>query len=112
MKKKLLATLLSASMVLGIAACGSSTADTSAPADTTAKTETKTETTTTDAGSTETADASAIDTSEHVVITYMTTGGAPEGNQTDEMLRQLNEILTEKVNAELEVYYIDWTDYL
>ncbi len=113
MKKKLLATLLSASMVLGIAACGSSTAETPAPADTTAtQTETKTETTTTDAGSTETADASAIDTSEHVVITYMTTGGAPEGNQTDAMLEQLNKILTEKVNAELEVYYIDWTDYL
>ena len=79
MKKKLLATLLSASMVMGIAACGSSTADTSTSTDTSAKTETKTESTTTDTASSDTAaDASAIDTSEHVVITYMTTGGAPE----------------------------------
>ncbi|MDC7293722.1 DUF3502 domain-containing protein [Butyrivibrio sp. DSM 10294] len=117
MKKKLLATLLSASMVMGIAACGSSDGGATTPASTdTANTETQTQTqtttdtTTADAGSQET--ASAIDTSEHVVITYMTTGGAPEGNMTDEMLSQLNAILTEKVNAELEIYYIDWTDYL
>ena len=31
MKKKLLATLLSVSMVMGLAACGSSTADSPAP---------------------------------------------------------------------------------
>ena len=114
MKKKLLATLLSASMVLGIAACGSSTADTgSAGGDTTAKTETtaKSDSTSTDTAASS-GDASAIDTSEHVVVTYMTTGGAPEGNMTEEMLNQLNAILTEKVNAELEIYYIDWTDYL
>ena len=113
MKKKLLATLLSASMVMGIAACGSSNAGTTTT-DTTAKTETTTtsdSTTSTDSAATETA-ASDIDTSEHVVITYMTTGGAPEGNRTQEMLDQLNAILTEKVNAELEIYYIDWTDYL
>ncbi len=114
MKKKVLAALLSASMVMGLAACGSST---SAPAGTDAPaTETKTETSetseTSEAAGTETAEAPAIDTSEHVKITYMTTGGAPEGNQTDAMLEQLNKILTEKVNAELEIYYIDWTDYL
>ncbi len=113
MKKKVLAALLSASMVMGLAACGSST---SAPAGTDAPaTETKTETSEaagTETAGTETAEAPAIDTSEHVKITYMTTGGAPEGNQTDEMLEQLNKILTEKVNAELEIYYIDWTDYL
>ena len=82
MKKKLLATLLSVSMVMGIAACGSSTADsTTTGSDTTAtqaetKTETKTESTDSSA-STETA-AADIDTSEHVVISYMTTGDAPE----------------------------------
>ncbi len=109
MKKKLLATLLSASMVMGLAACGSSGTDStgsSASADTTtSKTEASADTASADT-------AAEIDTSEHVVITYMTTGGAPEGNMTDEMLEQLNAILTEKVNAELEIYYIDWTDYL
>lgn len=28
------------------------------------------------------------------------------------MMEKLNAILTEKVNAELEIYYIGWTDYL
>ena len=111
MKRKILATLMCISMVLGMAACGSSAGDTaSAPADSQASTSDQSGS----QASTDTAAAPAadIDTSEHVVITYMTTGGAPEGNQTDEMLRQLNEILNEKVNAELEIYYIDWTDYL
>lgn len=55
-----------------------------------------------------------IDTSEHVVITYMTTGDKPTGTQEelDNMLSELNAILTEKVNAELEIYFIEWTDYL
>ena len=56
-----------------------------------------------------------IDTSEHVVITYMVTGDKPDGKSAerlDEMMEKLNAILTEKVNAELEIYYIGWTDYL
>ncbi|MCD8396136.1 MAG: substrate-binding domain-containing protein [Lachnospiraceae bacterium] len=56
-----------------------------------------------------------IDTSEHVVINYMTTGDKPTGEALDNlnaMLEQLNAILTEKVNAEIEIYYIEWTDYL
>ena len=56
-----------------------------------------------------------VDTSEHVVINYMTTGDAPSaanaGGQ-DEMLAELNKILTEKVNAELNIVWISWTDYL
>ncbi len=107
MRKKLLAVLLSATMVLGLAACGDTgnggSTGTSGGG-----------TTTTTSGSSDNGDAAAIDTSEHVKIVYMTTGGAPDpaSSQTDEMLEQLNKILTEKVNAELEVYYIDWTDYL
>jgi hypothetical protein len=92
MKKKLLASLLSLTMVAGLAACGNGgngSGDTS--------------------GSDS---AEAVDTSEHVVITYMTTGGKPENSATDDMLAELNKILTEKVNAELQIYYIDWTDYL
>ncbi|MCD8336249.1 MAG: DUF3502 domain-containing protein [Lachnospiraceae bacterium] len=56
-----------------------------------------------------------VDTSEHVVINYMTTGDKPSGESLDNlnaMLEQLNAILTEKVNAEIEIYYIEWTDYL
>jgi len=56
-----------------------------------------------------------VDTSEHVVINYMTTGDKPTGEALDNlnaMLDELNAILTEKVNAEIEIYYIEWTDYL
>ena len=50
-----------------------------------------------------------IDTSEHVVITYMTTGDIPT-DRTEEILAKVNEILTEKVNAELEIRWIEWTE--
>lgn len=55
-----------------------------------------------------------VDTSEHVVITYMTTGETPTGTKEkyDEMMTELNKILTEKCNAELQTYFISWTDYL
>lgn len=56
-----------------------------------------------------------VDTSDHVVITYMTTGEKPEGEALDNlnaMMDELNAVLTEKVNAEIEILYISWTDYL
>jgi len=56
-----------------------------------------------------------VDTSEHVVINYMTTGDAPSAANAgaqDEMLAELNKILTEKVNAEINIVWISWTDYL
>ena len=52
----------------------------------------------------------AIDTSKHVVITYMVTGDKPT-NKTDEVLGKINEILTEKVNAELQIKWIEWTNW-
>ncbi len=114
MKKKLVAILLTTAMVTtGLTGCGSSdSSSTSSTATDTASTSTSasTETSSTDASAG--TDTAAIDTSEHVVITYMTTGGAPTNGATEEMLEQLNAILTEKVNAELSIYYIDWTDYL
>lgn len=51
-----------------------------------------------------------IDTSEHVVITYMVTGDIPT-NRTEEVLAKINEKLTEKVNAELAIQWIEWTDW-
>ena len=54
--------------------------------------------------------AEGIDTSEHVVITYLVTGDIPT-NKTNDVLKVLNEKLTEKVNAELAVEWIEWTDW-
>ncbi|MBQ7656070.1 MAG: ABC transporter substrate-binding protein, partial [Clostridia bacterium] len=53
-----------------------------------------------------------VDTSKHVVINYMTTGDAPTTGANPEMMAELNKILTDKINAELNIVWISWTDYL
>ena len=111
MKKKLLAMVLATSMLFGVTACGDNSGSGS--------------NTTSNSGSSNNASGSSntgsaagegqIDTSEHVVINYMFTGDKPEGGaaeRLDEMMVELNKILTEKVNAELDLYFIGWTDYL
>lgn len=83
MKKRLFAILLAATMLLGLTACGEKT--------------------------------KTVNTKEHVKIVYMFTGSKPEGAAMDrfqEMNKKLNERLTELCNAELEFYWIGWTDYL
>ena len=131
MKKKLLAVLLAAAMTASLAACGGKSdtpsdtgtpvADDSSAADDTSSNDEATDNPVSDDTevSGDTAAASDdpwadVDTSEHVVITYMTTGDAPSGTKEkyDEMMAKLNEILTEKVNAELDINFISWTDYL
>lgn len=115
MKKKLLAALLAVTMVLGTAACGSSDDAAESTGATGSVAESVTESTTGGGDSSAEAESTAIDTSEHVTITYMFTGDKPEGaalERLDEMMAELNAILTEKVNAELELYFIGWTDYL
>ena len=95
--KKVTSLALVASMALGLVACGSSSTDS------------------TTTSSTEVTESGEIDTSEHVVITYLTTGDAPTGeakDNLDAMLEQLNAILTEKCNAELAISFTGWTDYL
>lgn len=104
MKRKLISAVLVLSMVAGLTACGGASDAGSSNA---------TGGNTTD-GST-TVEAGDIDTSEHVVITYITTGDAPSGEakeNLDKMLAELNAILTEKCNAELAVSFTGWTDYL
>ena len=115
MKKKLVALLLAASMVTGLAGCGTSSDSASTASDSTGTTsESKEESKDESAAAGEETAAADIDTSEHVVITYMTTGEPPSGTKEkfDEMMVELNAILTEKVNAELQIYFIPWTDYL
>ncbi len=133
MKKKLLAVLLATTMVMGLAACGSGNSGSSessgsastpaaeesqapadeeaAPAEEAAGGEEAAASTSDDPWADAWAD---VDTSEHVVISYMTTGDAPTQTKEryEEMMAKLNEILTERVNAELDIYFIPWTDYL
>ena len=129
MKKKVIAALLAATMVLGMTACGGGDTQSSAPAESSEESSAEESSESSDASDAGEEESSAeeesaggeeaasgdIDTSEHVVINYMTTGDAPSGEakeRLDEMMAELNAILTEKVNAELEIYYISWTDYL
>lgn len=93
MKKRILSLLLAAVMVVSLTACGKKEAAVENEAS-------------------ETVSAGEIDTSEHVVINYMTTSDVPTNTATSDMLEELNKILTEKVNAELQIYYIGWSDYL
>ena len=50
------------------------------------------------------------DISEHVKIVYLVTGDKPT-NRTYEVLDKINALLTEKINAELEFRWIEWTDW-
>lgn len=121
MKKKVLALFLATTMAAGLTACGGSS-DTAATTANEPAAEAGAETDAAEEGGEEAAasgdawDAwSEVDTSEHVVINYMTTGDKPSGElaaTVDAALAELNDILTEKINAELQIYYISWTDYL
>jgi putative aldouronate transport system substrate-binding protein len=108
MKRKVIALLLVATLLLSLAACskeddssnssGSST-DSSSSTDSNSSTDSSTE-------------EAVTDTSEVVTIKYMITGNKPTNGRTEEMLEVLNEKLMEKVNAKLDIYWIEWTDYL
>lgn len=130
MKKKVLALLLATTMVAGLTTgCGggksdsnsaSNTNDTPA-ADTSSSSSDNSSSSSSSSDNTTGGDTASsddpwanVDTSEHVVITYMTTGETPTGTKEkyDEMMTELNKILTEKCNAELQTYFISWTDYL
>ncbi len=52
-----------------------------------------------------------IDTSDHEVITMLVLGNKPTNGRLEAMLEELNAVLTEKVNAELDLFYIEWTDW-
>ena len=129
MKKKVIAALLAATMVLGMTACGGGDTQSSAPAESSEESSAEESSESSDASDAGEEESSAeeesaggevaavvdIDTSDHFVFNSRTTGDAPSGEakeRLDEMMAELNAILTEKVNAELEIYYISWTDYL
>jgi putative aldouronate transport system substrate-binding protein len=133
MKKKMISILLAASMlgttILG--GCGSSTTGSAEQASKAASTETQANTeasaetasTTASAAASTTASASAsttasasdtdtwsdVDTSEEVHIVGYLLGSAPKG--MDDVMTELNKKLKDKINATLEIRYLDWADY-
>lgn len=51
-----------------------------------------------------------VDTSKHEVITFLVTGNIPT-NKTNEALAVFNEKLTAAINAEIQIEWIEWTDW-
>ena len=49
---------------------------------------------------------------EPTTITYLTIGDKPVNGMTEKVIDRINEILRKKVNAELDIYYVGWDDYL
>lgn len=95
--RKLLSVFLVVCMVISLAACGkkNDSKDTSTPT-------TETPSTTEEGG---------IDTSEHVTIKFVVLGNKPTNGQLENAMTELNKKLTEKVNAELELYWVEWADW-
>jgi maltose-binding protein MalE len=106
--KKIISAVLVGTMVFSLAACGGSK-DKDTKDSSSTKTETTTETT--DSSSSTDAAASTIDTSKHETIKFVVLGNRPTNGRLEAMLEKLNAILTEKVNAELEIQYVEWADW-
>ena len=116
MKKKLLAVILATTMVVSLAACGSGGSSSDSSSSGGGGSSSSSDSASSGSSSSDSSGGASadIDTSEHVKIVYMTTGDAPTQTKEryEEMMAELNKLLTEKVNAELEIYFIPWTDYL
>ncbi|WP_203567718.1 DUF3502 domain-containing protein [Aestuariimicrobium ganziense] len=54
---------------------------------------------------------SSDDTSQAATITMLVLGDKPTNGRLEKMLTKLNEILTAKVNAKLELFYVEWADW-
>jgi putative aldouronate transport system substrate-binding protein len=52
-----------------------------------------------------------IDTSEFVTVKMLVLGDPPAGGADKKMLVELNKILKERLNAELEIQWIEWNNY-
>lgn len=52
-----------------------------------------------------------IDTTSHEVINMLVLGNKPTNGRCEAMLKELNKVLTEKVNAELKLTYVEWADW-
>lgn len=99
---------LAAAMLLPLAACGGGSTTTTTQATTAA-----TEGDGSAAGTETSGDMTAanVDTSKFVTITMLVLGNKPSNGRMEAALAAENEIYKEKINAELQLQYIEWTDW-
>lgn len=107
--KRMLAAGLCAAMTLSMAACGSGGGEKTDSQNTGSNNGSEGDTQ--GSGTSSVTDEGGIDTSSHEVINMLVLGNKPSNGRLEAMLEKLNGILTEKVNAELEMTYIEWTDW-
>lgn len=109
MKKKIIALLLSACMGTAmLAGCGADGQD--SQESTPASTSQEAASAETEASVKESEAASQVDISEHVVLTMYCIGDEG-GIYAEDHLNKLNEVLTEKINAEIDPIMVSWGDY-
>ncbi len=104
---------LAAAMLLPLAACGGGSTSTTTKAADNGETAATTAGDSATAG-TETAGnttAANVDTSKFVTITMLVLGNKPSNGRMEAALAAENEIYKEKINAELQLQYIEWTDW-
>nr|WP_314461210.1 extracellular solute-binding protein [uncultured Clostridium sp.] len=53
----------------------------------------------------------AASVKNHEVITMLVLGDKPSNGRCEAMLKELNQVLTKKVNAELKLTYVEWADW-
>lgn len=53
-----------------------------------------------------------IDTSEFVTVTHLSLGNKPTNGQLEAAMEEWNAYLREKVNAHLDINWVEWTDYM
>lgn len=102
--KRILSIVLAGMMLLGIAGCKSD-------APTSGETEATKEVTTQATNSSAPVDDGAIDTSEFETVKFVVMGNKPTNGRAASAIEKINVILKEKVNAELEVQYVEWADW-
>ena len=57
-------------------------------------------------------DAKEADTSKFVTVSYLMLGDKPTNGQLEKVMEKVNAILKERVNAHLELQWIEWADWL
>ena len=104
-RRTFLHTMALTTAAAGLAACGGST-PVAAPAATTAATAASAGTSATTAPA-----SSNVDTSQHVKLTMLVLGNKPTNGRMEAAVAEANKLLTQKVNAEYQLQYIEWADW-
>lgn len=106
--RRVLALLLASMMLLAVTGCKSGDTDTG---DTNGSTKESSSTESKSSNSSGETDDEGIDLSERVMIKFIVLGNKPTNGRMENMMEILNVKLIEKVNAELEIQYVEWADW-